>query len=156
MLSKRSFKKTAAVIILIVIMSTVYSFIKNELSPSYSANKMKSEIIACLDKNDSKGLKKLFSDNIKNNNGFDDELNKIMELYNGKCISDNAIRTSISDTDDNGEKHDSLYLDMNIKTDSDKSYDIYVNAYTFSSDPQQEGIYSFTIKDKNGTEYTIS
>lgn len=155
MLLKRSFRKTAAVIILLIITAAVYSFFSAGSSPSLSAKRIKKDIIHCLDTDDAQGLKNMLSDNISGNSGIDDQLNKVMELYNGKCVSDDSIRTSISDTDDNGDKHDSLYLDMNVKTDSGKHYDIYVNAYTYSSDPMQEGIYSFTIKDKDGTEYKI-
>ena len=117
------------------------------------------EVIRCLDDNDEEGLKKLFCKaTLSNTSTLDKQISLAMEFYEGKCISHGIILGTEGSSIRGGDvsKEDINPHICEIKTDQDKTYDIWICSYKTNTEyPEKVGISEIHIKSEDGSECTI-
>ena len=91
--------------------------------------KMKMKIVECINNNDRKGLKKLFSKNaIEEVDDLDARIDKLLEVFSGKSIvSTESEPVDSSRTNDYGKESISIYGEQAFKLKDGKIYAVWID-----------------------------
>ena len=177
-------KLTCALLCLLMILSTAFSLAgcKSrtdemaglEAHTDKQINKMKKQVIKCINKQDKEGLKKLFSkDAQKNIEDLDGKLDQLIGAFNGNKIkSAKGLSPAFEGSADAQPLH--IYGDYDLKLSNGEKYEILINIcdiddenkgkkglfqivlMTFSSDDSPEDFYIEINDDDYGVfVYTL-
>ena len=123
-------------------------------------NKMKKQVIKCINKQDKEGLKKLFSkDAQKHIEDLDGKLDQLIGAFNGNKIeSAKGSRTDFEGSADAQPLH--IYGDYSLKLINGEKYVIMINICDIDDDnKEKEGLYQITLmtfpKDAAPEEFYI-
>lgn len=147
--------RTIKMVALILVMATLLSSCTlsggmEYVSTDGELKKLAEAVLDCLDNDDFETLKGFFSEYISSQDGFDEQLREVMDVYEGKSISHDPFKNRGADGASwrNGQKtwHRCSAMLNNIETDAGKKYSFRCSTYLVSAvEPDKEGIYMLTI-----------
>ncbi|MBU3075522.1 DUF5104 domain-containing protein [Clostridium estertheticum] len=112
----------------------------NVKSDKEIANTRFQKIIECLEKNDKKGLKKMFSPKaLKEAKDIDGGIDYIRGFYKGK-IKSKDVALAVSDHKDNGEKTSELQAYYTVTTDKDTYTVFFIDQTVDIKNPDNVGL----------------
>lgn len=149
--------KRTCLIIVFVFMLILTGCAEHYNTKKISEDKSK-KILNYLQDEDSEGLKKMFCQKVKNTEDLDSQIEDAFDFFDGKVISHDNILSNESQTVKKGEVT-YLYISPrieNIKTDSTKTYNIYVCYYVVNiNNKDLEGLSKIIIEDNSYCSVTI-
>ncbi len=117
------------------------------------------KVMDCFINKDSETLKEMFCSKAKIRPDFDEQINEAFEFIDGNIISyDDYIISCSSVSYDDGKLVERYYgpIIRNVKTDTQRTYKLYVNLYTvYNKDEGRIGINSFSIYEDESNEHTV-
>ena len=140
-----------AVVILSLIISVTGCNRDKYINQTKASHDQATEILRCLDEDDTEGLKSMFCEEVASSHDLDEEIAEAMEFYKGKSVSFSSISLGGGDSMEDGELTDSHigYSIRGVETDEDATYKIVTHSYlVYKENPDFIGITYITIIDK--------
>ena len=122
--------------------------------------KKSNELLGYLESNNYEGLKNMFCEKIQSSKGFDEQVQLVLDFFEGEIISLDSIEilTNSGYSRENGNytTFDIRPHITNIETNAEKIYEIWFSSWIVNTDYEDRvGISQLIIEDESGDECII-
>ncbi len=145
--------------IILTILTIMFGCSNNRINAEHETKKMAEQIIECLNNNNSKELKSMFSKYSTDSYDLDNQIKELFDFFDGEIVSYDDFDSGTGQETISKGKTTLLTISpiiKNVVTDTGKVFEIRFFAYLACEDDENEvGISSIIISSSDGDECIV-